>query len=143
MKEADTLMVKNNRSKFIRYSLCDERPHLPNSRPCYNDYMTVKVDLPIEKYRKEWKTKDGKDNWAVYRPFMDIRFNIDTTGKTSNFRLTDFIPALEHNKKYKNELFELGVKRLKEDSIWVPGKILGNYVRTDNNVRVHFERKSE
>lgn len=143
MKEADLLMVHNNRSKYIRYWSCDERPHLPNSRPGYNEYMSAEVDLPIKKVRKEWKSVDGEDVFAVYDPFMDIGFYIDTTGVISNFYLNFFNPELKWNKKYKDRLFNIGVKRIKEDSIWVPGKILGIKVRTDNNVRVHFERKNE
>ncbi len=143
MKEADTLMVNNNRSKYIKYWSCDEKPHLPNSRRGYNDNMSAKVDLPIKKFRKEWKTRDGEDMFAVYRPFMDIGFHIDTTGVISNFHLDFFNPELDWNKKYKDQLFKLGVKRIKEDSIWIPGKILGIKVRTDNNVRVYFKRKDE
>ena len=143
MKEADTLMVYNSRSEFIEYYACDERPHRPSSKPGYDNSLTAKVDLPIRKFRKEWKTSNGEDMFAVYRPFMDIGFNIDTTGKISNFHLNNFNPELDWNEKYKDSLFTLGVERIKEDSIWVPGKILAFKVRTDNNVRVHFERINE
>lgn len=143
IKEADMLMVYNNRSEYIDYYACDERPHLPNSRPSYNDNMSSEVDLPIKKFRKEWKSSDGEDMFAVYRPFMDIGFHIDTTGEISNFHLNFFNPELDWNEKYKDQLFKLGVKRIKEDSIWIPGKILGIKVRTNNNVRIHFERKDK
>jgi hypothetical protein len=143
MNEADTLMVRNNRSTFIDYSACDERPHLPKSRPGYNDNMIAQVDLPVKKYIKEWKTSDGDDMFTVCHPFMDIGFHIDTTGRIDNFYLNFFNPELDWNKKYKDELFKLGVEKIKEDSIWIPGKILGIAVRTDNNVRVYFKRKNE
>lgn len=143
MKEADTLMVINNRSEFIDYYACDERPHLPKNRPGYNDEMTVKVDLPVKKYRKEWKTSDGEDMFAVYNPFMDIGFHIDTTGKIDNFYLNFFNPEIDWNKKYKDKLFKIGVEKIKEDSVWIPGKILGIAVRTDNNIRIYFEMKNE
>ena len=143
MRTADTLMVRNNRSKFIEYYACDEQPHLPNSRDGYNDNMTAEVDLPLRKFKKEWERSEGEYQFAVYRPFMDIGFHIDTTGEISNFYLNSFVPELDWNKKYKEELFKLGVEKLKEDSVWVPGKILGFKVRTDHNVRMYFEKVDE
>jgi len=143
MKEADTLMVRNNRSTFFVYYECDEEPYLPNYSSDYNNMMTSEVNIPIKKDRKEWKTSDGENMFAVYRPFMDIGFYIDTTGKISNFHLNFFNPELDWNKKFKDQLFKLAIEKIKQDSIWVPGKILGFKVRTDNNVRIHFERKNE
>jgi hypothetical protein len=143
MKAADTLMVLDNRSEFINYYACDEQPYRPISKPGHVNSLTAKVDLPIKKFRKEWKTSEGEDMFAVYSPFMDIGFHIDTTGVISNFHLNYFNPELDWNKKYEDNLFKLGVERIREDSIWVPGKILGFNVRTDNNVRIHFKRTNE
>lgn len=142
-KEADTLMVLTNRSKFIDFYACDERPHLPNSKPSYSESATVEVDLPIKKFRRDWKTADGRDMFDVSSPFMDIRFNIDTTGVISNFHLYSFNPAMDWNNQFKEDLFRLAVQRIKKDSIWVPGKILGFTVRTNNSVRVFFKKAEE
>lgn len=142
-KEADTLMVLTNRSKFIDYFACDEKPHLPNFKPGSNENMTIEVGLPIKKHRREWKSRDGREMFKESSPFMDIGFYIDTTGVISNFYLNNFNPAHNWNNKYKDELYNLGVKKLKSDSIWVPGKILGFPVRTDNKVRVFFVREKE
>lgn len=140
MREADSLMVQNNRSKFIKYYACDERPYRPKSESGYDNSLTAMVDLPIKYSIEEWKSTKTQ---TVSRPFMDIGFYIDTTGVISNFYLNYFNPELNWNIKYKETLFKLGVERIKEDSVWIPGKILGIKVRTDNNVRIFFERKSE
>ena len=143
MRVADTLMVRSNRSKFFEDYVCDERPHLYNLKRIDSENITIEVDLPIRKLRKEWKTNKGEDMFAVYSPFMDIGFHIDTTGVISDFHLNLFNPELAWNKKYEDKLFSLGVEKIKEKSSWVSGKILDIPVRTNNNVRVHFRSKNE
>lgn len=142
LMKADTLMVNNSRADFFKYYACDVRPHIPGDRPRQNDNMTTYVDLPVKKNRKEWTTSKGEKMFAVYRPFIDIRFDIDTTGEISNFSLTFFNPQLKWNKQFRDKLFELGVAKIKENPIWIPGKILGIEVRTDNNVRMTFEQEN-
>lgn len=143
MRVADTLMIRSNRSVFFEYYVCDERPYSSKFKRGNSENITVEVDLPIRKHRKEWKTSEGQDMFAVYSPFMDIGFHIDTTGIISDFHLNFFNPELSWNKKYKDKLFSIGVEKIKENSMWIPGKILDIPVRTDNNVRVHFRSKND
>ena len=112
LAEADTLMLKNSKSVFIPYYMCDEQPRITQ--------LVAKTYLPIQQY-----------------PFMDVGFDIDTTGDVSNFTINDFITA-PYNEQFKEDLFELAILRIKDKPFWPTGKILGKRVRTKHNVRVSF-----
>lgn len=42
------------------------------------------------------------------------------------------------NRKFKDELFKIGVEQLKEIKYWEIGIVNGQKVITENNVRVYF-----
>ena len=72
-------------------------------------------------------------------PFMDIGFYIDKKGNASGYFLNYFaIRGNESNQKFKDELFDFGVERLKQIESWEPGIVKGQKVNTENNVRVFF-----
>ena len=144
MKEADTLMVYNSRSEFIEYLMLVMKDHIDLVlNPDMTTAWLPKLNYPLENLEKNGRLAMAK----TCLQFTDHLWTLDSIltrrGKISNFHLNNFNPELDWNEKYKDSLFKLGVERIKEDSIWVPGKILTFKVRTDNNVRVHFERINE
>jgi hypothetical protein len=137
--KADTLMVRNSKSRVFDYYECDTEPQIDGHRNGSSE-MTVKTSLPVEEDRKEWKTKNNEDMFAVYNPFIDLGFQIDTVGQLSNFYINYFNPQLDWNKQFKKELFELGVREIKASGKWIPGTILGQKVNVKHNVRLQFKR---
>ena len=94
--------------------------------------MSVEVRLPIR------KTKKGAKHTYNTSPFMDIEFHIDTTGKVDKFHLSNFNPENNWNKQFQKELFDEGVRAIKDLTDWESGKILGQKVNTIHNIRVSF-----
>jgi len=128
--KADSLMLKRSNERYFYDYECDKEAHPLGVDPSRIRDLTAKVDLMV---------KDSVTTSNFYRPFMDIEFNIDTTGIISKFHLNYFNPELEWNKPYEEKLFQEGILRIKKYPIWVPGKINGIKVPTRHNVRVFFE----
>ena len=66
--------------------MCDEKPRITQ--------LVAKTYLPIQQYL-----------------FMDVGFDIDTTGEISNFTINDFITA-PYNEQFKEDLFECNIANL-------------------------------
>lgn len=128
LKQADKMLLEANDT--IVYYKCDKQPQLPGK----NDYeLTLNVKLS-EKFRKQIKADKNGD-----LPFMDIGFYIDKSGNPSGYFLNFFMDAdHESNQKFEDELFELGVNKLKKIKQWETGIVNGQKVNTENNVRVYF-----
>ena len=134
--KADSLFLAkaNTQNKIVQYWDCDERPRLPEETERNQDYLTTinvnKLDI----------VKDESDygGW----PFFDLGFIIEKDSSISGFYIRNFVPHLGKNEKFEDELFKLAVQELKTNySKWVPGTIKGIPVRTDNNVRIFFEKE--
>lgn len=138
LHESDSVMLKNSRDRVFEYWECDVGPVIDGKRD-YND-ISVETELPVKEYRKEWAVENGKA-FAVYHPFIDLQFKIDTTGELSDFRIGNFVTDLDWNEQFKNQLFGLGIQKIKSLGKWRCGLILGQKVNTYNNVRVEFIRK--
>lgn len=139
LAEADTLMLRERRNEYFKYYLCDKPPYPESRKRLWNNQITLKTTIPVKKYRHEWTASDGEKMFAVYHPFMDIKFHMDENGQTDNFRIGELISDNPQNQKYKDQLFKLAVDELKSITDWVPAEILGEAVKTDYNVRVTFE----
>lgn len=137
--KADTLMAKNSKSKVFYYYECDSEPQIEGQRNGTSE-MTIKTSLPVKEDRKEWKTKNNEDVFAVYDPFIDLGFLVDTVGQLSNFHINYFNPQLDWNKQFKQQLFDLGIEEIKKSGKWIPGTILGQKVNVKHNVRLEFKR---
>ena len=134
--KADSLFLAkaNTQNKTVQYWDCDERPRLPNEVKRTDDYLTtIKVNkLDIE------KDESAYGGW----PFFDLGFIVEKDSTISGFYISNFVPHLDKNEKFKTDLFKLAVQELNENySKWVPGTIKGIPVRTDNNVRIFFEKE--
>jgi len=128
LKQADSILLAKNDT--IVYYKCDKRPQIPGK----NDYETTLVAKLPEKLSKQLKADKEGD-----LPFMDIGFYIDKSGKASGYFLNYFMDAdNKSNRKFKDELFKIGVEQLKEIKYWETGEVGGQKVNTENNVRVYF-----
>lgn len=135
-KKADSLFLSRTQleNKLVKYWNCDERPRLPRETKRTSDHIpSITVDNP------DIKEKKGNDGgW----PFFDIGFIVERDSSTSGFYSSNFVAQLEENEKYKSELYEMAVKHIKTKyPIWVPGKVGGFPVRTENNVRIFITKK--
>ena len=135
-KKADSLFLVRTLSenKPVQYWDCDERPRLPSEKERTSDYLpSIVVDKPdiIENL-------SNGSGW----PFFDLGFIVEKDSTISGFYIRTFVAQLKQNEKYKDELFEIAVNYLKTNyPTWVPGKIKGIPVRTDNNVRIFITKK--
>jgi hypothetical protein len=137
-KKANDLYLANNLNDTISGWDCDKEPTYIGRR-ISSSGINMTVDLPVIERRKEW-ISNGKPMFAVYRPFMDIRFVIDKNGDISNFTLIEFIPERQENENYKDKLLEFAVKEIKDKySKWKPGEINGVRLNTTYVLRVEFK----
>lgn len=128
-KKADSLFLVNvnSKNKAVQYYNCDERPRLPNELKRTDDYLP---DITIEEPKI-----NPKNGW----PFFDIGFIVEKDSTITNFYLESFVAQRKRYEKYKDELYNVVVKYIQENyPVWVPGKVLGIPVRTDNNVRIRI-----
>lgn len=126
LAQADSMLLASNDT--INAYDCDKRPHIPGESDEYEPRLLMKIPDKLRKQLK--KDRDG------YLPFMDIGFYMDKSGNTSDYFLNFFMDAdHESNQKYEDELFKMGVEKLKEIH-WQPGIVNGQKVITENNVRV-------
>ena len=140
LKRSDSLLSKTSGDRVFEYDECDVGPHL-KWRPEYTfDHLRIATSMPIKNNRKEWIGENGKRMSAVDHPVIDLGFQIDTAGHLSNFRIKNFIPELEHNKQFKDRLFQLAIFELQFRS-WSPGTILGEKVNSNYVVRCEFYTK--
>lgn len=135
-KKADSLFLVNvnNQDEAVRYWYCDERPRLPNESKRTDAYIpSVKITEP---YIQEKEGRFG--GW----PFFDLGFIVEKDSTVTNFHIGNFVAKHNGNEKYKNELYDIVVKHIKENyPIWIPGKVSGIPVRTYNNVRIHIMKE--
>jgi len=128
LAKADSILLSNNDT--IAYYLCDKRPQITGK----DDYETTLEAKVPEKLSKQLKADIEGD-----LPFMDIGFYIDKSGNASSYFLNYFMDAdSKSNQKFKDELFKIGVERLKAIKHWETGIVNGQKVNTENNVRVYF-----
>lgn len=128
-KKADSLFLANvtKQNKTVQYWDCDERPRLPNESKRTDDYLP---DITISEPKI-----NAKHGW----PFFDIGFIVEKDSTITNFYLGGFVAQRKRYEKYSNELYNIVVKYIQENyPVWVPGKVLGIPVRTDNNVRIRI-----
>ena len=135
-KQADSLFLVNAdlNNKVVQYWDCDERPKLPSENERTSDYLTtIKVkDVNIEKDESEY------GGW----PFFDLGFIVEKDSTINGFYISNYVAHLDKNEKFKSKLFEIAVDHIKKIyPVWNPGKIDGVSVRTDNNVRIFFEKE--
>ena len=128
LEQADSILLATNDT--IVYYKCDKRPQIPGN----DDYEpTLEAKVPEKLSKQLIADKEG------HLPFMDIGFYIDKSGNASGYFLNYFMDAdNKSNQKYKEELFKIGVEQLKEIKHWETGKVKGQKVNTENNVRVYF-----
>jgi len=128
LAQADSMLLASNDA--IDYFLCDKRPQIPGK----DDYDIVMDTIVPISLRSSIKTdKDGEG------PFMDIGFYIDKEGNASGYSSDYYYVANnKSNKKYENELFKIGITKVKGIKKWEPGMVRGQKVKTKNNVRVYF-----
>jgi hypothetical protein len=51
------------------------------------------------------------------------------------------VTEAKENEKYEDKLFSIAVRYIQSEyPIWIPGKVNGVPVRTDNNVRIFLSR---
>ncbi len=136
-RQADSLFLQNAdlHDKVVQQWGCDERPRLPSENERTNDYLTtIKIkNLKIE--------NDGSENGEW--PFFDLSFIVEKDSTINGFYISYFASNTKNNEKLKQELYEIAVDYIKENyPIWIPGKIEGIPVRTDNNVRIFFENNN-
>jgi len=130
--QADSLFLVNvsSTNTTVQYWDCDERPRLPHESKRSNDYLPniIVSDIDIKANKGEW-------------PFFDLGFVVEQDSTISSFYVRGFVAASSENEKYKDKLFSAAVQHIKSKyPTWVPGKIKGVAVRTDNNVRVFLNR---
>jgi len=138
LAQADSVMIINSKSRVFEYYECDTEPQIEGHRNGTNE-MYIKTSLPVKENRKEWKTRYNENMFAVYNPFIDLGFRVDTLGQLTDFRINNFVPELEWNKQFKDKLFEIGIKEIKASGKWIPGTILGKKVNANHNVRLQFK----
>lgn len=135
-QKADSLFLVRAKleNKIVQYWDCDERPRLPDETKRTNDYLTsISISKP--------DIKENKEEYGGW-PFFDIGFIIEKDSSISDYYISNFVPQLEENEKYKDELFKIAIDYIEENySVWVPGKIKDVLVRTDNNVRIFLEKE--
>ncbi|MFD2562627.1 hypothetical protein [Aquimarina rubra] len=129
-KEADSLfLVRIIKEKIPVFSWdCDEKP-----TPILGDkkYLETTLDVPNLDLKR---TELGR-TW----PAIDLSFIIERNGKISKFYNNNYIAYLEHNEKFKNQLYTIAVNYIKDNyPNWESGKINGTPVITDHNLRITF-----
>jgi len=133
-EKADNLFLKNaiENNIAVYYGDCDERPKLPNRNSRYEIRSLTVTNIDIQEDKSDY------GGW----PFFDVGFTVEKDSTISNIHINSWVANLESNEKYKVQLFQLVTKKLKKDyPTWIPGRINGIQVRTDNNVRIYIERK--
>ncbi len=136
-RQADSLFIKNLviNNKVVQYWDCDERPRLPFETERTSDYLTtIKV--------KDVNIKKGQSEYGGGFPFFDLRFIVETDSTINGFCISNYVAQLDENEQFKVKLFEVAVDHIKKNyPVWIPGKIKGMSIRTDNNVRMFFEKE--
>lgn len=130
-KKADSLLVESNDTVLSYY--CDKLPQIPGRDVEEGEEANVVVNVP-KKFRESLKADSIGDF-----PFMDIGFYIDRSGNASGYFL-DFFNDVGNvsNQKLQDDLYKLGISRLKKIKRWEPGLINGQRMITEHNVRVYF-----
>lgn len=127
LNQADSILLLSNDT--IESSLCDKRPQV----------LGMDEDFTLATKLNDELSKQLKSDEEGQLPFVDIGFYIDKNGNPSGYFLNFFSDAdNKSNEKFKDELFKIGVKSLKQYKHWEPGQIKGQKVNTENNVRVYF-----
>ncbi|WP_133159421.1 hypothetical protein [Solitalea longa] len=129
--QADRILLASNDT--VEYYLCDRRPQIPGKDE-YNTTLDANVS---DELNNELKVdKDG------HLPFIDIGFYINKNGDASGYFINYFYDGNnESNQKFKDELYKIGVEKLKTIKLWETGMVNGQKVNTQNNVRVGFTTK--
>jgi hypothetical protein len=130
--QADSIFLfnTNSMSKTVQYWDCDERPRLPSESKRTNDYIpnTTVSGIDINGSNGQW-------------PFFDLGFIVEKDSTISNFYVRNFVAEANENEKYKDKLFSIAVQYVQSEyPTWIPGKIKGIPVRTDNNVRIFLTK---
>ncbi|MEG0931593.1 hypothetical protein, partial [Algoriella sp.] len=72
--------------------------------------------------------------------YLNIKFIIEKDGHISNIKLDEWVNEYPNNEKYKDDLYKIAKKELQNKYIeWIPGKYLGNNVRTEKKLQVYFK----
>ena len=138
-KSADSLYVARVilEDKIVQYWDCDEMPRLPGeSRRTQELNTDTLISFPpvhrdsINEYMFSW--------W----PYFDIGFIVEKDSTISNIYARGFAPFSEENIPCEEELYRIAVAYLTSKyPTWIPGKLEGVPVRTDNNVRIFLKGK--
>lgn len=137
-KKANDLYLTNHLNDTISGWDCDKEPTYIG-KGISPTGITMAVDLPVKEKRNEW-TSNGQSLFAIYRPHIDLRFVVDKNGDISNFTIVDFVPMRPENETFKDRLFELAIKEIKDKySKWKPGEINGVRLNTTHVLRVEFK----
>lgn len=138
LTQADSVMIMNANARVFEYYECDTEPQIEGQINGTSE-IYIKTSLPVKENRKEWRTRDNENMFAVYNPFIDLGFRVDTLGQLTEFRINNFVPELEWNRQFKDKLFEIGIQEIKASGKWTPGTILGKKVNANHNVRLQFK----
>jgi len=138
IKKADSLLLVRTTSenKTIQYWDCDERPRLPNETKRTSDELPdIRISDP--------DIKEAKGEFGGW-PFFDLGFKVEKDSTITGFYVRYYASQTDENKRFKDRLFTLAVDYLKKNyPVWVPGKIKGVPVRTNNNVRLYFVKNEK
>ncbi len=127
-KQADSLLGFSNDT--IQSHRCDTKPE-----QIRYDIHTINVLFLLGDSLRN-QLKPGKEGAL---PFMDISFYIDKEGIATGYFLENFNDQNEAtNRKLKKQLLEVGIKFLKQNKYWEPGKINDQKVITEHNIRIQF-----
>ncbi len=127
--QADSMFLVNVQlnNKTVQYWDCDERPRLHKQEKETSNYIAV-PGVNIMPNKGQW-------------PFFDVGFIIEKDSTISNFYVRNFVAESNENEKFKDELFSIAIQYMQSKyPTWIPGKVQGVPVRTDNNIRLFFTR---
>ncbi|SHF06294.1 hypothetical protein SAMN05444278_1411 [Psychroflexus salarius] len=130
IKKADsltTIRITNSDIPIISWN-CDVEPE-----PILKNRSYLETTLDVENL--DLKRTDKAKTW----PAIDLNFIIEKDGTISKFWSHNYISRLEHNEKFKDDLYKIGVNYIKQNyPIWKAGRINNIPVRTEHHLRLTF-----
>lgn len=129
-RQADSLFLVRVLKDDIAISSrqCDER-----AKPILGNRSYLESTISISDL--DLKRKEAGRTW----PAIDLSFIIEQDGTISKFYSNNFMPGLNHNRKFKDQLYKKAVDYIETNyPNWESGKIKGENVRTRHNLRITF-----
>ncbi|MFD2541633.1 hypothetical protein ACFSSB_04815 [Lacinutrix gracilariae] len=130
IKKADsltTIRMTNSDIPIISWN-CDVEPE-----PLLKNRSYLETTLDVENL--DLKRTEKAKTW----PAIDLNFIIEKDGNISKFWSHNYMPNLEHNEKFKDDLYKIGVDYIKQNyPVWKAGRINNIPVRTEHHLRLTF-----